>query len=173
MSIHRLGIKDQELGRGGGGYHEHVVHLGQPPQLLPRSFPAVFSTRQEGLNRCRANMAHIRQSRPYSGLGFEVKFRKPFQLVPSLLASGTKCSRSEGAPTAPPASAKSIPPSHFSISRLSFQRVRKIFTRLGKLQKLLPRISNDGIRAPFTAFQIGVFHRLSNQNQIRAFRRER
>jgi len=29
-------------------------------------------------NRCRANMAHIRQSRPDSSLGFQVKVLKPF-----------------------------------------------------------------------------------------------
>jgi len=28
--------------------------------------------------RCRANMAHVRQSRPDSGLGFQVKFPKTF-----------------------------------------------------------------------------------------------
>ena len=34
-------------------------------------------------NRCRANMAHVRQSRPDSGLGFQVKFLNPFKLLPS------------------------------------------------------------------------------------------
>ena len=38
--------------------------------------------------RCRANMAHMRQSRPYSGLGFQVKLLKPFQVVPVLLRGG-------------------------------------------------------------------------------------
>ena len=40
--------------------------------------------------RCRANMEHIRQSRPDSGLGFQVKVRKTFQVVPSSLGSGLK-----------------------------------------------------------------------------------
>jgi hypothetical protein len=35
--------------------------------------------------RSRANMAHIRQSRPDSGLGFQVKVLKLFKGVPSLL----------------------------------------------------------------------------------------
>ena len=39
-------------------------------------------------NRFRANMAHTRQSRPDSGLGFQVKLVKPYQVVPSLLGSG-------------------------------------------------------------------------------------
>ena len=34
-------------------------------------------------------MAHVRQSRPYSGLGFQVKSPKTFQVVVSLLGSGT------------------------------------------------------------------------------------
>ena len=36
-----------------------------------------FSRRQVG-NRCRANVAHIRQSRPDSGLGFQSKLLSPF-----------------------------------------------------------------------------------------------
>jgi len=38
--------------------------------------------------RCRANMAHVRQSRPDSGLGFQVKVLKPFKVVPFSLGSG-------------------------------------------------------------------------------------
>ena len=38
-------------------------------------------------------MAHIRQSRPDSGLGFHVKARTTFQLVPSSLGSGRECIR--------------------------------------------------------------------------------
>ena len=41
-----------------------------------------------GTNRCRANMAHIRQSMPDSGLGFQVKVRITFQVIPSSLGSG-------------------------------------------------------------------------------------
>ena len=35
----------------------------------------------------RANVAHVRQSRPDYGLGFQVKVRGPFQCVPSALES--------------------------------------------------------------------------------------
>ena len=42
----------------------------------------------EPKSRCRPNMAHIRQSRPDSGLGFQVKFVKTFQVVPFALGSG-------------------------------------------------------------------------------------
>ena len=39
-------------------------------------------------NRCRANSAHVRQSRPDSGLEFQVKDFTTFQVVPSSLRSG-------------------------------------------------------------------------------------
>ena len=38
--------------------------------------------------RCRANMAHIRQSRPGSGLGSQVKVLETVLVVTSLLGSG-------------------------------------------------------------------------------------
>ena len=38
--------------------------------------------------RFRANVAHIRQSRPDSGLGFQVKGSKPLYVAPSSLGSG-------------------------------------------------------------------------------------
>ena len=38
---------------------------------------------------CRENMAHIRLSRPDSGLGFQVKISQIFQSIPSSLGSGT------------------------------------------------------------------------------------
>ena len=37
--------------------------------------------------RCRANAAHVRQSRPDSGLGFQVDALKTFQVVPFSLRS--------------------------------------------------------------------------------------
>ena len=40
-------------------------------------------------SRCRANMAHIRQSSSDSGLDFKVKVRKPFEYVPASLGRGT------------------------------------------------------------------------------------
>jgi len=36
---------------------------------------------------CRGNMTHIRQSSPDSGLGFQVKILKPFQVAPYSLES--------------------------------------------------------------------------------------
>jgi len=41
-----------------------------------------------GVESPEANVAHIRQSRPYSGLGFEANVLKQFSVVPSPLASG-------------------------------------------------------------------------------------
>ena len=37
---------------------------------------------------CRANVAHVRQSRPDSGLGFQVNVLKITRVVPSSLGSG-------------------------------------------------------------------------------------
>ena len=39
--------------------------------------------------RCRANMAHIRQSKPDAGLGCQVKVLQHSQHVPSSLGSGS------------------------------------------------------------------------------------
>ena len=38
--------------------------------------------------RCRANMAHVRQSRPGTGLDFQVEVLKTFEGVPSSPGSG-------------------------------------------------------------------------------------
>ena len=48
-------------------------------------------------SRCRENMAHIRQSRPDYGLGFQGKVLKPSQDVPSSLGGfeGRGCHREE------------------------------------------------------------------------------
>ena len=46
-------------------------------------------------NLCRANVARVRQSRPDSGLVFEVKVRKTFKVVPSWLGIGPSPLRSE------------------------------------------------------------------------------
>ena len=43
-------------------------------------------TRVQGVH-CRANMAHVRQSRPDSGLGFQVEVLQSFLVVPSSLCS--------------------------------------------------------------------------------------
>jgi len=39
-------------------------------------------------NLCPADMAHIRQKRPCSGFGFQVRVREMFQVVPPLLGGG-------------------------------------------------------------------------------------
>ena len=44
-------------------------------------------------DRCRANMAHVRQSRPESSLGFQVTVLKPCEVVPSSLGSGRRKAR--------------------------------------------------------------------------------
>jgi len=49
--------------------------------------------------RCRASMAHIRQSRPDSGLGFQANVLKPFKGVPSSLGSGWGLSSSSLIPS--------------------------------------------------------------------------
>ena len=51
-----------------------------------RVLPAGARRRRPG--RCRANMAHIRQSRPDSGRGFQVEVLKTYQVVPSSRRSG-------------------------------------------------------------------------------------
>ena len=38
--------------------------------------------------RCRVKLAHVRKSRPLSGLGFQVKLLKPFREAPFSLGSG-------------------------------------------------------------------------------------
>ena len=43
---------------------------------------------EKGLGCCRANVAPTLQSRPDSGLGFEVKVLTTFQVVPFSLGSG-------------------------------------------------------------------------------------
>jgi len=40
-------------------------------------------------DRCRANVAHIRQSGPDSGHGFKAKVHKIFVVVPSSVGSGS------------------------------------------------------------------------------------
>jgi hypothetical protein len=51
-----------------------LVGIGQVfPQLLYESARP---------HRCRANSVHIRQPRPYSGLGFQVRVFEPVELFP-------------------------------------------------------------------------------------------
>jgi len=42
----------------------------------------------QNLLHCRANSAHMRQSKPDFGLGWKMKVRTPFKVVPSSLGSG-------------------------------------------------------------------------------------
>ena len=41
-------------------------------------------------DRCRANMANVRHSRPNSGIGFAIKALKIFEVVPFSLGSGER-----------------------------------------------------------------------------------
>ena len=43
------------------------------------------------VSRCRVNMAHVRQSRPGSGLGLQAKVLRPLKVDPSSLGSGQRC----------------------------------------------------------------------------------
>jgi hypothetical protein len=58
------------------------------PQTMNRRIPG--RTWRLCQYRCRMNMAHLRQSRPDSGVGFQEKIFKPFQVVPSSLGSGVR-----------------------------------------------------------------------------------
>jgi len=50
--------------------------------------PLYPPTLRVGMNR-RTNVAHVRQSRPDYGLGFQVQVRQKFKVVPFPLGSGT------------------------------------------------------------------------------------
>ena len=52
-----------------------------------KSFPGSQALAPGNIHRCRANIVHIRHSRPDSGLGFQVEFRETFQVVASSLGS--------------------------------------------------------------------------------------
>ena len=65
-----------------------VSVLGLWADVVIPPVPAAPPSRVRGM-RCRTSMAHTRQSRPDSGLGFQVKVLKTFQVVPSSLGSGT------------------------------------------------------------------------------------
>jgi len=55
--------------------------------VLWARYPCAENTAVHG----QENMAHVRQSRPHPGLGFQVNVLKNLQVVPSLLASVTGC----------------------------------------------------------------------------------
>ena len=76
LLISGFGCRVQRSGQGVG-----VDGLGLQNSLPPRLTPCTFAT------RCLANMAHIRQSRPDYGLGFQVKGLATFEMVPSWLGS--------------------------------------------------------------------------------------
>ena len=92
-----------ERGRGRGG--KRILMNCQTRTRRSKRSPLVESQacptqalRLVSKRRCRANLAHIRQSRPDSGLGFRLTVRKPFQLASSSLASGTQGSWNLGFP---------------------------------------------------------------------------
>ena len=59
---------------------------GHSAETLPNKFAFVGSSNNpQDLNCCRANMQHVRQSRPGHGLAFQVKVIATFKVVPSLL----------------------------------------------------------------------------------------
>ena len=70
----------------------------RPRQSSPG--PSLFSDRFDmRVNRCRANMAHIRQSRPDYAFGYEVKVHKTYPGVTSSLGSGAGSESSSGSLT--------------------------------------------------------------------------
>jgi len=52
-----------------------------------------FRAGKKRARRCRANMPHIRQTRPDSGLAFQEKSLKPFKLPPLSEADGGRGAR--------------------------------------------------------------------------------
>jgi hypothetical protein len=93
--------RPSESGAGGGGWKDLGCGvqgfrvLGQrvrPPGYLSKDVPVLRDLGSRRLRRwwpcCRANMAHTRQSRPDSSIGFWVRVVTPFDGVPSLLESG-------------------------------------------------------------------------------------
>ena len=70
---------------------------GPDPHPYPHHHPHTYNKHpaQEypAMPCCRANMAHIRQSRPDSGLDLLVKVLKPCSVVPSSLGSGPHSAR--------------------------------------------------------------------------------
>ena len=59
-----------------------------PPRTQPLKY---FSAQVTSLLKCRcpANMAHLRQSRPDSGLAFQVNILRIFEVVPFSVGGGT------------------------------------------------------------------------------------
>ena len=66
-------------------------HPSRIPGVLPTD-QAYGATPHQVPQRARANMARIRQSRPDAGLGFQLKFRKTPEIVPSSLGSSASAS---------------------------------------------------------------------------------
>ena len=66
--------------------HAEAPNLSPEPEELPSRASRGFCELRAC--RCRANMAHTRQSRPDYGLGFQVKVPKTFYVVPSSVAIG-------------------------------------------------------------------------------------
>ena len=79
-----------------GGIYMGIVNLIRPPDEMENASkgPASVSVSAGDVvmplrsGRCQANVAHIRQPRPDSGLGVQVKVLQTLQVVPSSLGSG-------------------------------------------------------------------------------------
>ena len=64
-----------------------IFPQGEYATCLSRApFYSLFSLSDQ--SRCQANMAHVKQSKPDSGLGFQVKVLKTFQVAPCSLRCG-------------------------------------------------------------------------------------
>ena len=64
-----------------------VIDEGGCPRTIQLTHPGSVCTRKMP-NRCRPDLAHRRQPRPDSGLGFQVRALISFQGIPSCLGSG-------------------------------------------------------------------------------------
>ena len=70
------------------GVYEHQIRARLGTAAARRSLQRSSPVQIEALSSFVSDMAHIRQSRPDSGLGFQVKVHKIFRVFPSLLGSG-------------------------------------------------------------------------------------
>jgi len=118
-------------------FHSRTLFLVQslsPPLPLSPSPPFSLSFRSSDsrlrtplfVNRCRANLASIGQSRPDSGLGFQDQVLKPLYAGPSLLGSGL----SQPKPHMPLKALRGSFKSHFS--KIMQLKSRQTLTRMGQ-----------------------------------------
>ena len=81
LLLSRLWVQGSGLWVQGAGFR--VAGLGLLQPATPNS--------RDVRTLCRANIAHIKQSRPDYGFGFQGKILKIFPVVPSSLGSGNHC----------------------------------------------------------------------------------